>query len=384
MDKRFFLLLFTFLIFSQITFSQVPAAPSNLKIQFYFSSALGFSWEDRAINESGFYFYKSTDGINFNRFLVLSPNSTSCTDIGLLSNTTYYYKVSAYNASGESASSNIISGIPTSMFDCNSGTDTITTPYPFYATFTDSRTQMLYLKNELTGICNVGYIWNMAVNTTSSSVLQNVTIKLKNTTDTVINKFIDTGWTTVVNNQTISTYNGWTYFSFSTPFIRDINKNLLVEICFDRTSSSTSNILVRSTAASNKVWHNHKNAGNGCTLDSGSRMPNRMNLRFTTVIDGVRKISSNTPEKYSIEQNYPNPFNGETKFRFNIKESTPATLSLYDILGRQEVVIFSEPLAPGEYEKIFSINSHPLPSGIYYYCFVANGFVSVKKMVVLK
>lgn len=388
MRKRITLVIFLFslLFLTHTLFSQVPNAPSNLNIQFFFSSALSLSWSDNSINESGFYLDRSTDGINFSRIQIISPNTNSFCDIGLSKNIRYYYRVSSFNASGTSGYSNVISGIPESYFDCNSGSDTISCAYPFYTTYTDSRTQMLYLKSEMIGICNVGTIWNLAFYSKSPSTnITNITIKMKNTTDTVVNKFIDSGLSTVLNNQSVSVYsNGWFFVYFPTPFTRDVNKNLLVEICFHHTTSAASNVILRSTAAPNKVWHNHKNLSNGCTLDSGSVQSLRPNIKLATVIDGVKKISENVPSKFSIEQNYPNPFNGDTKFKFSIKEPSPVTLSLYDILGRQEVVVFSEPLSPGEYEKIFSLSEHQLPSGIYYYCFVANGYVSVKKMVVLK
>jgi len=389
MGNKLFSIIFASLFFlAGQVFSEIPNAPSNLHIQYVFSSAINLAWDDNSLNESGFFLERSTDGINYTRIQVLQPNTSSYPDIGLTTTTKYYYRICAFNAAGNSAYSNITSGVPSFMYYCLAGTDTLTALHPFYNTYSDSRTQMLYLKTDFTGpTCSVGYIWTIGFyyKGTSSVQISNITIKLKNTTDSVLTKFIDTGFTTVVNNYTIyMNSNGWNNIGLMQTFIRDVNKNLLVEVCLDRTAPGTVPVPVRSTLAPNKVWHNHKNTGSGCTLDSGYTIPERPNIQFVSIIDGVRKISSNTPDKYTIEQNYPNPFNGETKFRFSIKEPTPVTLSIYDILGRQEVVVFSEPLQPGEYEKTFSINNHPLPSGIYYYCFVANGFVSVKKMVILK
>ncbi len=389
MRKLFFLLtVITAILSFKITYSQIPLAPTNLSIDFVFSSAVSIKWEDNSTNEIGYKLERSTDGINWNIIKLLPQNVNSYSDIGLLYHTKYYYRVCAYNSNGNSDYSNVIWAITTSSFDCTVGTDSISSPYPFYTTYTDSRTQILYKKSEMVGYCNLGYIWAIYFyyngNTTYS--VNNVTIRMKSVTDTILTKFIDSGLTTVLNNQTIQFYSppGWKGIGLNPQFIWDINKNLLIDICYHLSTPLPVNLMFYSTAATNKVWHRHKDFSNGCTLDSGSVVNMRPNFKMINVIDGVRKISENTPSGYSIEQNYPNPFNSNTKFKFKIKETGPVTLSLYDVLGRQEVVVFSEPLTPGEYEKSFSLNEHPLASGIYYYCFVANGFVSVKKMVILK
>jgi hypothetical protein len=387
MKKNILLLVLISFIFSiQLTYSQIPVAPSNLKAQFVFSSALSLAWNDNSYNESGFVLERSLDNKTWNRVNTIQRDLTNYVDFGLLKYTKYYYRAYAYNASGNSGYSNIINVTPESAFDCSVGTDTLSTPYPFYTTYTDSRTQMLYKKSEMVGYCNVGSIWQfMLYNKGPAGTVTNVTIKMKSTTDTILTRFIDSGMTVVLNNQTLNllAYN-WFNINLNPPFTWDINKNLLIDICYHTAASATGNVMVRGTAASNKVLHRHKNLSNGCTLDSGAVQNIRPNFRMLTVIDGVRKISENTPDNYSIDQNYPNPFNGSTKFKFRVKETGAVTLSLYDVLGRQEVVVFSEPLTPGEYEKTFSISDHPLPSGIYYYVFVTNGFVNVKKLVILK
>lgn len=379
--------LFSLIFLTNSLFSQIPFTPSNLYSHYISTSALSISWQDNSTNESGFVIERRTDGTNWSQIVTVQPNSTYYVDMNLLIQTKYYYRIYAFNSYGNSSYSNEITAIIGILPDCSVGTDTISTPYPFYTTYTDSRTQILYRKSDMFGYCTIGSLWTISFFSKSQtmSTINNVTIKMKNTTDTVLTKFIDTGMTVVYNNYplTIPSY-GWFYISLNPMFTWDINKNLLVEICYHSTSALATNLKLSGSAAPNKVWHRHKLSSNGCTLDSGSVINIQPNFRMNTLIDGVKKISSFTPDNYSIDQNYPNPFNGDTKFKFKIKEYSPATLSLYDVLGRQTVVVFSEPLSPGEYEKTFSLSEHPLPSGIYYYCFVTREFVSVKKMVVLK
>lgn len=380
------LALITFFLFSASSFAQIPNAPTNLKTIYVFTNAINIKWDDNSSNENGFVIERSLDGFLWTQRDRVTADNTDYFDVGLMTNTKYYYRVYAYNSYGNSAYSNVINAVPYLPFLCSIGSDTVSVPYPFYTTFTDSRTQMLYKRSEMVGICNVGYIWAIGYyyNGTAVMNLSSCTIKMKNTTDSVITGFNSTGWTTVYNGPLSFTHQGWNTFNLSPSFTADITKNLLVEVCFHSPTSLATNIILRSSFSQNRVWHNHKMGSNGCSLDSGSVFQYRPNLQLQTIIDGVKKINENNPDKYSLEQNYPNPFNGETKFKFNIKNYGPVSLSIFDVLGRQEVVVFSEPLAPGEYEKIFSISNHPLASGIYYYCLNAGDYIKVKKLVILK
>ena len=58
------------------------------------------SWTD-ASNETGYRVYRSTDGVNFSKVADLAANATSFADSGLKDNTTYYYKVAAWNSVAE-------------------------------------------------------------------------------------------------------------------------------------------------------------------------------------------------------------------------------------------------------------------------------------------
>ncbi len=89
---------------------QTPAAPTNLVATPISSSQIGLTWIDNANNETGYRVQRSLNGISF-AFIggVLPANSTSYTDTGRTSGTTYYYRVRALNACGNSASSNIAS-----------------------------------------------------------------------------------------------------------------------------------------------------------------------------------------------------------------------------------------------------------------------------------
>ena len=86
-----------------------PAAPSALLAAAASSSAINLTWVDNSNNEDGFRVYYGTDSSNVTNLVVtLVPGSTNYQHAGRAENTTYYYKVTAYNnTAGESAPSNV-------------------------------------------------------------------------------------------------------------------------------------------------------------------------------------------------------------------------------------------------------------------------------------
>jgi len=86
-----------------------PAPPSNLVATALSSTQVRLTWTDNANNENAFKLYRSLDGITFTEIAKPGPNATSYINSGLSSNTTYYYRLRAYNEAGSSAYSNIAS-----------------------------------------------------------------------------------------------------------------------------------------------------------------------------------------------------------------------------------------------------------------------------------
>lgn len=82
----------------------VPTAPSGASLTVVSSAALTLSWTDNANNETGFRIERKTGaGGTYAEIATVGPNVTSYPDTGLTVNTTYYYRVRAYNALGSSA-----------------------------------------------------------------------------------------------------------------------------------------------------------------------------------------------------------------------------------------------------------------------------------------
>jgi len=84
----------------------VPAAPTGLTASAISTTEISISWNAVA-NVSGYYIYYGASPSSVSR--LRSTSYTSATHSGLSPNTTVYYYVTAYNANGESAKSNLAS-----------------------------------------------------------------------------------------------------------------------------------------------------------------------------------------------------------------------------------------------------------------------------------
>ena len=115
------------------------------------------------------------------------------------------------------------------------------------------------------------------------------------------------------------------------------------------------------------------------------------NADFLTIkysqTNGIKQISNEIPEKFSISQNYPNPFNPVTKIRFAItsgvkSETSNVKLVIFDAAGREAETLINEKLQPGTYEADWDAANYP--SGVYFYTIQTGGFKQTKKMMLIK
>ena len=88
------------------------------------------------------------------------------------------------------------------------------------------------------------------------------------------------------------------------------------------------------------------------------------------------------PTEFSLYQNYPNPFNPTTKIKYSIPQETAVQIKVFDILGKEVMVLVNEKQEAGIYDVAFDGSN--FGSGIYIYQMQAESFSSTKKMLILK
>ncbi len=111
--------------------------------------------------------------------------------------------------------------------------------------------------------------------------------------------------------------------------------------------------------------------------------------RFDNLTEVENSISNSALNEFVIYQNFPNPFNPTTKIKYSIASvistegrNLNVTLKIYDILGKQIVVLIDKEMSPGSYEIEF--DGSKFSSGIYFYRLSTPNYSETKSMVLLK
>jgi len=96
---------------------------------------------------------------------------------------------------------------------------------------------------------------------------------------------------------------------------------------------------------------------------------------------------SDQPSRFFLGQSYPNPFNPSTTIKFEVARATEVRLKIYDVAGRLVRTLVDEVRRPGTYTVVWdgtNDRDRRVASGLYFYRFEADQFVSTRKMMLLK
>ena len=105
-----------------------------------------------------------------------------------------------------------------------------------------------------------------------------------------------------------------------------------------------------------------------------------LNIVTTDIEDS--DVSSGSPNSYTLGQNYPNPFNPTTTIPFEVVSGGNAKISVYNVLG-QEVAVIADTFFPvGQHTVTFDASN--MSSGIYFYKLEMNGFIDMKRLILLR
>jgi hypothetical protein len=89
-----------------------------------------------------------------------------------------------------------------------------------------------------------------------------------------------------------------------------------------------------------------------------------------------------------LQQNYPNPFNPITTIKYQVKETGPVSLRIYNVAGQLVRTLVDEQVKAGLVKQVqwqgLNDAGQPVSSGVYFSKLVAKNYTQTKKMVLLK
>jgi hypothetical protein len=103
-------------------------------------------------------------------------------------------------------------------------------------------------------------------------------------------------------------------------------------------------------------------------------------------------FAAEAPEDFALMPNYPNPLrlsasNAETRLVYQLPERAHVKLALYDVLGREVMILVDAEREPGTHAIAWNGRDAAgavLPSGIYIYRLVAERFSSSQRLLLIK
>ncbi|MGH7596996.1 MAG: cohesin domain-containing protein [bacterium] len=110
-----------------------------------------------------------------------------------------------------------------------------------------------------------------------------------------------------------------------------------------------------------------------------------LTISNTTGIDSKGETSA--PTSYRLLQNHPNPFNAGTLIKYEIPQAGPVSLKIYNLAGQEILEMVNAVQQPGRYQINWNGRNGQgkiVPSGIYVFKLLVNGFEETRKMTFMK
>ncbi|MFZ5433123.1 MAG: T9SS type A sorting domain-containing protein [Calditrichota bacterium] len=99
------------------------------------------------------------------------------------------------------------------------------------------------------------------------------------------------------------------------------------------------------------------------------------------LVDIDESPTARLPESFSLSA-YPNPFNPSTTISFSLPKSAITRLKVYDLMGREVVVLTDGMLEAGEHRIAFDGSNSP--SGLYFARLQSGDFITTQKLLLVK
>jgi len=327
----------------------------------------------------------------------VTSTTTSKLISGLTPSTTYQFQVQRVCGSSPSSYSSsstftTLSSSSSSNTTITLGTGTGTTGTAPYGTGNmDERTQFIITKSQLVAagyISTSSFIKSLAfeVSSASSQTMKGFTIRIGHTTAASFTStsFQNATMTTVYSGNKVAA-TGWNTHTFTTPFTYNGTGNLLIDICWNNTSSS-SNSNVRCTATPTYQTNYKKiNVASGgvCGHTTGTRSYSRPNMKlvFSSTPSTIKMLeeeieeTQDEPIQEEAKMNvFPNPTESLATIHFD-GAFEQAQINVFDIMGK---LVFSDKMNNNTYQ----LGVENFTPGIYQIVVQTENEYFVKKLIV--
>jgi endonuclease I len=383
-----------------------PLAPSNLSAGTITQTSVILTWSDNSLDETGFRIYQDDDSLT-----TTAANVTTYTVENLTPATHYVFTVIAFNQNGESGGANL---------EIVTRSESTAADSVFFSEYIEGRSY-----NKALEIVNAA---NSAVVLSDYAILSNYNNNNGSWNTTHYNfpsgTILEFGEVWVIANssadQKIKTVADDTLTSTSAGGVVNFNGNdvrALVKITEGDTAiidviglsndpdlgdgwsiagisqATKDHTLIRKPGIKkgNPDWISSAgtNAEDSewlvCEIDTFDSLGTH---RLEPAAQDEIRVALAKPATYRLYANYPNPFNLSTTIRYDLRQATTITLTVYDLKGSVVDDLVHEHQPAGTYYILWnSCNAvnRPVAGGIYLYRLqTADGFTQTGKMILLK
>lgn len=388
-----------------------PSAPANFTGQLAGTGSATFSWTKNTEPDlSGYYFYYSTDGTNWNAtgasqgnspILVFNANSITLTNLSGGRN--YWFMAKAFDTSnnlssassivqltitGQTSTQTLFYGDKPITWTVTASNPPVSGEVPGYV-FGPNKYGDLgkYQRFDFNGTGNLTEvkIYFAAKTITGSADNFNLVVRSVGTNGAPGTQLYSQPYSTNVidiSNKGVvfNTFSISPQVYFSNSFFVGIEWNSSVDDQFA--------IIADTLGQGNgqkRAWEKW-NDGNYYDMhsqwNSGNFDVDMWIAAVINVLTDVKENSNSIPTKYSLSQNYPNPFNPTTRIRYSIPTGSFVQLKIFDILGN-EVASLVKAQQPAGYHEV-EFNAANLSSGIYFYRLQTDNYSESKKLILMK
>jgi len=381
-----------------------PLAPANLSAGTITQTSVVLNWTDNSQDETGFRIYQDDDSLT-----TTAANVTTYTVENLIPATRYVFTVTAFNQNGESSGANL---------EVVTLSDSTTANSVFFSEYIEGSSY-----NKALEIVNAS---NAAIVLSDYTIISNYNNNPWNSVhyDFPSGAVLESGEVWVIANsnadQKIKTVADDTLTSTSAGGVVNFNGNdvralvkitetdtLIIDIIglyndpaladgwqiagvSDATKDHT---LIRKPGIrkGNPDW----TSSAGTNSDDSEWLvlaKDTFDSLGTHKLEPINqneiRVTSTKPVTFCLYPNYPNPFNLSTTIRYDLRQATTVSLTIYDLKGAVVNNLVHEKQLAGNYYVVWngcSGENYPAAGGIYLYRFqTADGFAQTGKMILLK